>query len=134
MFLEIEYPRNYCGIFTFLVYITVQQTFRPLWSRQLLYGRELSRASFALCLNALLMLLQPASEEFVSEVYSLRHLCSSGSYLVDLSGLGDPPGYNAMVGLAVGDAETHKPFNHGNVVIPFRPSATNAVSSYGRRF
>jgi hypothetical protein len=119
--------------FTFLLHIAVQQTFRPLWPRQLLYGRELSRASFALRLNALLMLLQPASEEFVSEVHSLRHLSSSGSYPVDLSSLRDPTGSNATAGLVVECAGTHKPLHHDKVVIPFRPSATNAVSSYGPR-
>jgi hypothetical protein len=113
-------------VFPFLLHITTQQPFRLLLSRQLLYDRELSRASFALCLNALLMLLQPASEESVSEVRSLRRLSSSGSYPVDLSALGDPTGSNGTTGLAVEGAGTHKPFHHGKVVLPFSPSATNS--------
>ena len=134
VFLEIKYPREYCGIFfSFLSHIAVQQPFRPLWSSSLLYGRELPRASFALCLNALVMLLQPASEDFVSEARSPRHisLSSCGSYPVDLSALGNPTGNNATAGLAVGGAGTRKSLHHGKVVIQFRPSATNVVSSYG---
>ena len=83
------------------------------------------------------MLLQPASEEFVSEARSPRHLSlslsASGSYPVDLSALGDPTGSNATAGLAVGGAGTRKSLHHSKVVIQFRPSATNAVSSYGPR-
>jgi hypothetical protein len=120
-------------VFPFLLHIAVQQPFRPLWSRQLLDSRELSRASFAPCLNALLMLLQPASEAFVSEVRSPRHLSLSGSYPADLSALGNLTGSNATAGFTVGGAGTNKPLDHGKVVIPFRPSATNAVSSYGPR-
>jgi hypothetical protein len=79
------------------------------------------------------MLLQPASEEFVSEFHSPRHHSSSGSYHFELSGLGDPTGSNATGGLAPGGAGTHKPLHHGKVEVPFRPSATSAVSAYDSR-
>lgn len=80
------------------------------------------------------MLLQPTSEEFVSEVRSPRHLSSFGSYPVDLSTLEDPTGSNATAGLAVGCAGTQKPLQHGKVVIPFTLSAANAVYSYALGF
>jgi hypothetical protein len=38
------------------------------------------------------MTLLPASEEFLSKFPSSRYLSSSGSYPLDLSGLGDPAG------------------------------------------
>ena len=80
------------------------------------------------------MLLQPTSEESVSEAHSLRHLSSSGSCPVYLFAMGDPTGSNATAGLTVGRAGTHKPLHQGKVMMPFRSSATNAVSSYGSRF
>jgi hypothetical protein len=54
------------------------------------------------------MLLLPASEEFVSEFPSPRHLSLSGSYPLDLSGLGDPTGSNATADIALRITETHK--------------------------
>jgi hypothetical protein len=48
-------------VFPFAFHIAVQQPFKPLWSRLLLYELEPSRASFALCFKSLLMTLLPAS-------------------------------------------------------------------------
>jgi hypothetical protein len=62
------------------------------------------------------MLLLPASEEFVWEFPS-RHLSSSGSFPLDLSGLGDPTGGNTTTGLVLRVTGTHWPL-HGKVEIP----------------
>ena len=48
-------------VFPFAFHIAVQQPFKPLWSRLLLYELEPSRASFALRSKPLLMTLLPAS-------------------------------------------------------------------------
>jgi len=48
-------------VFPFAFHIAVQQLFKPLWSRLLLYELEPSRASFALSFKPLLMTLLPAS-------------------------------------------------------------------------
>ena len=89
------------GVFPFAFHIAVQQPFKPLLSRLLLYDLEPTQASFALCFKSLLMTLLPESEEFLSKFPSSRYLSSSGSYPLDLSGLGDPAGRNATVGLAL---------------------------------
>ncbi|PNF14474.1 hypothetical protein B7P43_G00822 [Cryptotermes secundus] len=52
----------------------IQQPFKPLWSRLLLYELEPSRASFALCFKTLLMTLLPAS------VFGFWCLSSSDAY------------------------------------------------------
>jgi hypothetical protein len=64
------------------------------------------------------MSLLTASEEFVLEIPSLRHLSSCGSYPLDLSVLGDPTGSNATASLALRVTGTHKPLCHGKVEIP----------------
>jgi len=51
-------------VFPFAFHIAVLQTFKPLWSRLLLYNLERSQVSFALRFKSLLMTLRPASEEF----------------------------------------------------------------------
>jgi hypothetical protein len=51
-------------VFPFAFHIAVQQPFKPLWSRLLLYDLESYQASFALRFKSLLMTLLPASEEF----------------------------------------------------------------------
>jgi hypothetical protein len=61
------------------------------------------------------MTLLPASEEFLSKFLSSRYLSSSGSYLFDLFGLGDPAGSNATAGLALRVNGTHKPLHHDKV-------------------
>ena len=48
-------------VFPFAFLITVQQPFKPLWSRLLLRELEPSWASFLLCFKSLLMTLLPAS-------------------------------------------------------------------------
>jgi hypothetical protein len=75
-----------------------RQTF---WSRQSLYDHETSRASFALYFKSLLISLFLASEEFISELPSSKHLSSSASYPLDLTGLGDPTGGNATIDVAL---------------------------------
>jgi len=47
------------------------------------------------------MSLLPASEKFVLEFFSPRHLLLSGSYPLDLSSLGGPAGSCAIAGLAL---------------------------------
>jgi hypothetical protein len=64
------------------------------------------------------MSLLPASGEFLFDFSSPRHLSSSGSYPLELSGLGDPPGSNVTAGLALRVTGTHKPLYHGKVEIP----------------
>jgi hypothetical protein len=105
-------------VFPFAFHIAVQQPFKPLWSRLLLYNLEPFQASFALRLKSLLMTLLPASEEFLSKVLSSRYLSSSGSYPLDLSGVGDPPGSNAIASLALSVTGIHKPLHHDKVEIP----------------
>jgi len=58
------------------------------------------------------MTLLPASEEILSKFPSSRYLSSSGSYPLDLSGVGDPAGSNATAGLALRFTGTHKPLHH----------------------
>jgi hypothetical protein len=64
------------------------------------------------------MTLLPASEEFLSKFPSSRYFSSSGSYPLDLSGVGDPPGSNATADLAFRVIGTHKPLHHDKVEIP----------------
>jgi hypothetical protein len=104
---------NNVVVFPFAFHIAVQQLFKPLWSRLLLYDLEPSQASFALRFK--LMTLLPASEEFLSKFLSSRYLSSSGSYPLDLSGVGDPAG---TADLALRVTGTHKPLHRDKVVIP----------------
>jgi hypothetical protein len=67
-----------------------------------------------------MMSLLPASGEFLLYFLSPRHLSSSGSYPLDLSGSGDPTGSNATSGLALRVTGTHKPLYHGKVEIPIK--------------
>jgi len=55
------------------------------------------------------MTLLPASEEFLWKFPSSRYLSSSGSYPLDLSGVGYHAGSNATAGLALRVTGTHKP-------------------------
>jgi hypothetical protein len=105
-------------VFPFAFHIAVQQPFKPLWSRLLLYDLEPPQASFALRFKSLLMTLLPASEEFLSMFPSSRYLSSSGSYPLDLFGVGDPAGSNATTDLALRVTGTHKPLHHDKVEIP----------------
>ena len=108
---------NNVVVFPFAFHIAVQQPFKPLWSRLLLYDLEPSQASFVLRFKSLLMTLLPASEEFLSKFPSSRYLSSSGSYPLDQSGVGDPAGSNATAGLALRGTGTHKPLHHAKVEI-----------------
>ena len=105
-------------VFPFAFHIAVQQPFKPLWTSLLLYDLEPSQASFALRFKSLLLTLLPASEEFLSKLPSSRYLSSSGSYPLDLSGLGDPAGSNPTAGLALRVTGTHWPLHHDKVEIP----------------
>jgi hypothetical protein len=75
------------------------------------------------------MSLLPASGEFLLDFPSPRHLSLSSSYALDLSGLGDPTGSNATVGLALRVTGTHKPLYHGKVEIPIKGCASNEVKN-----
>ena len=55
---------NNVVVFPFVFHIAVQQPFKPLWSRLLLYDLEPFQAPFALRFKSLVMTLLPASEEF----------------------------------------------------------------------
>jgi hypothetical protein len=66
------------------------------------------------------MSLLPVSAEFLLYFPSPRHLFSSGSYPLDLSGLGDPTGSNATADIALRVTGTHKPLYHGKVEIPIK--------------
>jgi len=102
-------------VFPFAFHIAVQQPFKPLWSRLLLYNLEPSQASFALHFKLLLMTLLPAPEEFLSKFPSSRYLASTGSYALDLSSSGDPAGSNATASLALRVTGIHKPLHHDKV-------------------
>jgi hypothetical protein len=109
---------NNAVVFPFAFHMPVQHPFRPLWSRLLLYDLEPSQTSSALRFKTLLMTLLPASEEFLSKFPSSRYLSSSGSYPLDLSGVGDPADSNATADLALRVTGTHKPLHHDKVEIP----------------
>jgi hypothetical protein len=66
------------------------------------------------------MSLLPESGKLLLDFPSPRHLSSSGSYPLDLSGLGDPTGSNATAGFALRVTGTHKPLYHGKVEIPLK--------------
>jgi hypothetical protein len=66
------------------------------------------------------MSLLPVSGEFLLDFPSLRNLSSSGSYHLDLSGLGDPTSGNATAGLALRVTGTHNTLYHGKVEIPIK--------------
>jgi hypothetical protein len=53
--------------FPFVLHTAVQQPFKTLWSRLLIYDHEPSRVSFSLGFKSLLMWLIAASKEFVSD-------------------------------------------------------------------
>jgi hypothetical protein len=55
---------NNVVVFPFVFHNAVQQPFKPLWPRLLLYDLEPSQTSFALDFKTLLMTPRPASEEF----------------------------------------------------------------------
>jgi hypothetical protein len=103
--------------FPFASHIAVQQPFKPLWSRLLLYDLEPSQASFALRFKSQVVTDDTASgiRGVLTKFHSSRYLSSSGSYPLDLSGLVDPAGNNATDGLALRVTGTHKPFSHDKV-------------------
>jgi hypothetical protein len=109
--------KNNVVVFPIAFHIAVQQPFKSLWSRLLLYDLEPSQASFALLFKSLLMTLLPASEEFLLKFPSSRYLSSSSFYPLDLSGVGDPAGSNATADLALRVTGTHKPLHHDKVEI-----------------
>jgi hypothetical protein len=64
------------------------------------------------------MTLLLVSEEFLSKFPPSRYLSSSGTYPLDLSGMGDPADSNATAGLALRVTGTHKLLHHDKVEIP----------------
>jgi hypothetical protein len=109
---------NTVVVYPFVFHKAEQQPFNALWSRLLLYDLEPSQTSFALRFKSLLMTLLPASEGFLSKFFSSRYLSSSGSYPLDLSGLGNPAGSHATAGLAHCVTGIPKPLHHDKVEIP----------------
>ena len=73
------------------------------------------------------MLLLPASQGFVSEFPSPRHLALSGTCRLDFSGFRDPAGSNATAALALRVTGTHRLLYHDKVEIQFifKKSVTN---------
>jgi hypothetical protein len=65
------------------------------------------------------MTLLLVTDKFLSKFPFSRYLSSSGSYPLDLSGLGDPAGSNATANLALRVTGTHKPPHHNKVYIPY---------------
>jgi hypothetical protein len=64
------------------------------------------------------MTLLPSSEELLTKFPSSWYLSSSGFYPLDLSGLEDPVGSNAIAGLALRVIRTHKPLHPDKLEIP----------------
>ena len=87
-------------VFPFAFHIAVQQPFKPLWSRLLLYELKPSRASFALCFKSLLMTLLPASVLVSLFVWRLHF---------DLSSKGGPARSYATAGVALRVTDVLKP-------------------------
>ena len=98
-------------VFPFAFHIAVQQPFKPLWSRLLLYELNPSRASFALCFKSLLMTLLPASVLVSLFVLLLPF---------DLSSKGGPSSSYATAGIAIRVTDVLKPPHHDKVETPTR--------------
>jgi hypothetical protein len=75
------------------------------------------------------MPLLPDSGKVLLDFPSPRHLFSSGSYPLDLSGLGDPTGSNATAGLALRLTGTHKTLHHGKMEIPIKGKGHEALKT-----
>jgi hypothetical protein len=84
----------------------------------MLYKHEPPQASFALCFKSLQATLLPASEKFVLEFPSPRHLSSSGFLPLDLPGLGYLTENSATAGLTLRGTGIQKPLHHGKVETP----------------
>jgi hypothetical protein len=98
-------------VLPFAFHIAVQQPFKPLWSRLLLYELEPSRASLALCFKALLMTLLPASV-LVSHFVWRQHF--------ELSSKGGPTSSYATAGIALRVTGVLKTAHHDKVEPPTR--------------
>ena len=103
--------KNYMVVFPFAFHIAVQQPFKPIWSRLLLYELEPSRASFVLCFKPLLMTLLPASILVSVFVWRLPF---------DLSSKGSPASSYATPGIALSVTGVLKPPHHDKVEPPTR--------------
>ena len=60
---QLSRKSNNVVVFPFSFHIAVQQPFKPPWSCLLLNDVKTSQESFSLCLQSLLMVLHPTSEE-----------------------------------------------------------------------
>ena len=98
-------------VFPFAFHIAVQQPFKPLWSRLLLYEFKPFRASFALCFKSLLMTLLPASVLVSLFVWRLPF---------DLSSKGGPASSYATAGVALRVTDVPKPPYLDKVETPTR--------------
>jgi len=101
-------------VFPFAFHIAVQQLFKPLWSRLLLYELEPSWASFALCFKQLLMTLLPASVLVSLFVWHLPF---------DLSSKGGPASSYATASIALRVTGLLKPPHIYTYIYDWRYSA-----------
>jgi hypothetical protein len=103
-------------VFPFAFHIAVQQPFKPLQSRLLLYELEPSQAPFALCFKSLLMTLLPASVVVSLFVWRLPF---------DLSSKEGPASSYATAGIAVKVIGILKPPQHDKVETPIQNTDKN---------
>ena len=94
--------------FPYAFHIAVQQPFKPLWSRLLLYELKPSRASFALCFKSLLMTLLPSSVLVSLFVWRLPF---------DLSSKGGPASSYTTAGTTLRVTDVLKTPHHDKVEI-----------------
>jgi hypothetical protein len=98
-------------VFPSVFHIAVQQPFKPLWLRLLLYELKPSGASFAMCFKSLQMTLLPASVLISQFVWRL---------LFDLSSKGGPASSYTTAGIALRVTDVLKPPHHDKVETPTR--------------
>jgi hypothetical protein len=98
-------------VFPFAFHIAVQQPFKPLWSRLLLYELEPSRSSFVLCFKPLQTTALPASVLVFLLIWRLPF---------DLSSKGGPVSSYTTAGIALRVTGILKPPHHDKVDPPMR--------------
>ena len=98
-------------VFPFAFHIAVQQPFKPLRSRLLLYELKPSQASFALCFKSLLMML--LSAPVLVSLFGWR-------LPFDLSSKGGPASSYATARIALRVTDVLKPPHHDMVETPTR--------------
>jgi len=96
-------------VFPFAYHIAVQQPFKPLWSRLLLYELETSRASLALCFKPLMM--TPLLASILVSLFV-------GRLPFDLSSKGGSSSSYATAGIALRVTGALEPPHHDKVEPP----------------